>query len=185
MPSRSTRASTPTPLADLPFERCVLPDFVRRLAALPPEAWDRLAAKVPELNGDSAKALWARAERFADGLPAPTPRLLARGLGLFHAVRSEFAPSGPPPTTRLHHGGLPPEIAVALNSLVAHARTHRPRYPGVAVALEAVAPLLMAAPNADVGAVPALYEFLDDEIPFSSLQPYLRPEAADSGDERP
>lgn len=148
----------------------LLPDFVSRLKLLSDDDWARCASRVPELSGDSASALVARAERFASSLPSRVPAFFKLGLGLWHAVRSEFPRT--PDHRRVAVGNAAGEaLRQVYDDLSAALEGRRVAYPGVVAAIESVFVDLGAQSSPVDDAFVQRYAFIEPEIPYASLRP--------------
>ncbi len=157
-----------------PMHATVLPDFVRRLSALDEAAWGRMAARTPELAGDSAHALLARAATLADGLPPLVPQPLRAAIGFFQAVRAEFRTpvAEPLPRPRLAAGVDRPvqrAMSDAVSDLRQLLRRHQQSHPGVVANIEAIVGSLIHPRLLPLAERERLYAVLEPEIPFGSL----------------
>ena len=152
--------------------------FAQRVGDLPPEAWERIAARCGVLDHRSVEAFLGRAELVGrvftfDADPYRHPFVLSalgawgtlwglamEVLHLVHTPHNDLPPGGP----------VPKPQSEALSRLAAVAHAQRPHHPGAAAACYAVGLALLRSKVA-AASIAALYGPFEPEIPFSSLRP--------------
>jgi hypothetical protein len=169
--------------------------FAERVSGLTPEAWSRIQERCGGLTGESFAALLRRANLMASvyQLPSmltpvkqqsPTSRVLLgvingvhqvvqTGIAVAFELGSEFdstepAPEEPPRTSS--HPEINTYVDAALH-LEATLRRNAPD-PGVAAAIRAGAQAVLRRDSLmSAAAFDDVYRYVEDEIPFDSLEP--------------
>jgi hypothetical protein len=159
--------------------------FASRVAGLQPEAWDRIGARCAILDGASIVGVLGRAELLGRALTPDTdpysqpflkPVIATLGTlgGLFAEVALLFGAPEPGNFERAadrqhaHPDPGQPQLEPFLR-LVAAADRQRPRHPGTASALYAVAIALLARRMVSQAELRKLYAPFEPEISFASL----------------
>ncbi len=151
--------------------------FANRVADLPAEAWERIAARCGKLEHHSVEAFLGRAEFIgrvftldADPYQRPFVQSALGAWGTLWGVAIEAVHLAHPPQSHLPLGGpLSKPQAEALSHLAAVAQTQRPRHPGAAAACYAVG-LALLRRNLAPASIAPLYSPFEPEIPFTSLR---------------
>ena len=172
--------------ADRLVNLAMLTSFARKVAELPPDAWDRVAARCGSLDQRTVDGFLGRAELVGRSFVPDTDTyqhpfvhsavgawgtLCGLALETTHAL----SPSG---SVRFEHAAgswLPPgaplskPLSDALSRLAAVANAQRPSHPGIAAALFAVGLVFIARRTIAPTSIAAIYRPFESEIPYASL----------------
>lgn len=176
-----------TPTArDPDFSRLVA--FATRLETLDESAWDRVAARCALLDGRSVDGFLSRMELFSRSLmpdanpytqPGARPAMAAMGTVFGMLGEIAMVLGGPSPeryereAARLRQQGTEDQRATGMAAhltILGHAARQRPRHPGTAAALQAIAMALLVRPLTD-RSVQGVYGPFEPEISYASLLP--------------